>query len=262
MPKDDEAGTGVVDASQKQSGQDQDSPQVGTEQPETYAGGYKTREETEKGIAEKDAYISKIQSEKDRLAAEVTKIQNERLTMLEEIQKVKSATSRPSISNAEYVEKLAERLRNAEDGSKEYALLAQELAEGNMQYANSLVSEKEKALNERIEKLTASLEGLTQRVNPEYQAHKEDVDKLMSKGLPYDAALIAAKELAAVKQPTRPTPIGASGGNRVGSSDAAGMLSDQDKNQIRAQLKNRFSKEQIENTILRLEKARMEKSNG
>jgi len=181
---------------------------AGTEAGEFYVSTYRSREEAERGLAEKEAEVRRAHSERDRLQA-----------MVEKVLAQPAPSSTPQKPDPRKQEEELERLREElrTDSGKGIDITAQWLADVEKQgreYADA-----------RYKEAATKLEALQERVvraSPEYQRNKEFIETLRGKGVGLDDAMELAATLvkpAGPRQPERPAPPGRTGGDKGGAGD-------------------------------------------
>jgi hypothetical protein len=179
----DTSATSGLDGQQDRADADQDGSQF-------YAGTYRDRAATEKGIQEKEAAVRAQQSRADKAEAELRRLNAEVITKL-----ASAVTPGGRTEDAEQARaQQRERLENLKAEVREDPSRLVELTNAWMAELEGGVSKKTEALVKQLQDQIAELSGRLTQNTPEYQQHREVVELLRSKGLSIaDAMEIAAK---------------------------------------------------------------------
>ena len=206
------------------------------DQPQTYVGTYKSREEAEKGLREKEQFISKLQSERDKAKSEGAKLHEilEKLT-----DKVTRKTEEPAPDSEEVIQKviddLAEKLENDPKAA------ARRLLEIQNSYLSQSEQSQAKAREEAVKQLAndlgvkvSTLEKRLADADPETKAYGETARKLAeAAGVDFDENrsmfIKIAKATSGTQHPERPDLPGGSETTRMAGGSEGVVLDDETK---------------------------------
>lgn len=163
-------------------------------------GKYKSIEELEKGEAEKAKLFGRQAEELGRLRAEMENLRQQ--ANLTEVLKTIAESKKEPESQPMDIEAFTETLEN--DWSVNPRVAAKKL----LGVANTWVSQAEgkskselEQMKREIEKLKGEMSEKLERLSPEYQQHKDVIDKMVAKGIPLSTARELVKELAGDASP-------------------------------------------------------------
>uniref|UniRef100_A0A6M3IH66 Scaffolding protein n=1 Tax=viral metagenome TaxID=1070528 RepID=A0A6M3IH66_9ZZZZ len=202
---------------------------------------YKTREDAEKGFAEKDATISKLQSERDKAKAEGTKL-SEILEKLADAATRKASEAKPQEDQSAQIEKfVADAAEALEDNPKKgIRMILEAVSSWQTQSEQQQSKARETAIKEIAEQLGTSVAEIKRTLkerDPDVVSYGSAAKKLAeAAGLDFEAnrdMLIAiAKSNAKTEHPARhDLPGGAEPTRIVGASEAE-PLSEAEKQAI------------------------------
>ena len=217
----------VVDESEIQ---DQDKEQ--DKEPETYIGSYKSKDEAEKGLAEKDKTIDKLRSERDKALSSGTKVQGELLEKLAQVVTKQNSKSGSKELNEEF-DSLAKRFENG-DGRDQLEVIRDVLVDSETAQDAKYMAE--------IADLKSQVSGLVEKVSISDNPLKESILELEKEmpGLTNEVYTKMAEKLEGLKgnslQPPRPNLPGNTGGQQIaGSAENTSKLSSKQEAFIKAQ---------------------------
>ena len=182
---------------------DGSAPEQDTAPAKLIFGKYKTIEEAEKGEAEKDKLYGRQAQELGALRAEIEALRQrsemkEVLAALVNNSKPKEDT--PAMDMDAFTQKLGDRwLDDPKSVSKELLGVTSHWVN---QTEKKTLSEVE-ALRQELRQMREQTAEAMERMSPEYQQHKDVIDKMVAKGIPLSTAKELIKELAQLT-PTEP----------------------------------------------------------
>ena len=174
------------------------------EENDSFVGSYKSKEEAEKGIAEKDNTISRLQSERDKALATSEKVQNE---LLSKLTNLASSDKEVRETTKEDLQEMIDKI-DTEGGSAVIDIV------------RDIMVESELAVTTKLQEKISALESKIEELNPEFVSYKEDIEKLSKEvpGLSKEQYIkIAKMSNSKEKQPKRPDLPGSSGVKEVSS---------------------------------------------
>jgi len=205
-------------------------------QPQTYVGTYKSREEAEKGLREKEKFISQLQSERDKAKSDGAKLHDilEKLT-----EKVTRKDESPEPDSDEVIQKvvddLAEKLENDPKAAARQFLEIQNsyLSQSEQNQAKAR-DEAVKAIADQLGMKVSTLEKKLAEADPETKAYRETARKLAeAAGEDFDANpsmfLKIAKATSGTQYPERPDLPGGSETTRMAGGSDGVVLDDETK---------------------------------
>lgn len=205
----------------------------GDQSDEFFVATYKTKEATAAGIAEKDATISKLQSERDKAKSEGAKLND----ILEKLTEAATARGKPDEPDPqEQIDEVVKQMAKAmEDGDYEAAARLQ--LQVNSGWIGQSEEQLKKSIKEQADSLGLTVNQLKAQMaerDPDVVAHSDAAKKLAeSAGIDFDAnrdTLIAiAKASAKTDQPARHDLPGGSETTRVVGRETAEPLTDAQK---------------------------------
>ena len=202
---------------------------------ESFVGQYKSKEEAEKGIEEKDKTIDRLKSERDKAISNSEKTQNELLTKLTALALKEESTGKET---------------SKEDLQAMIDKIDEKGGEAIVETMREIMVDSETAVTNKLMAKILELEERLEESKPENTEFKEEIEKL-SKDIPglskAQYIKIAKSYKKTEKQPKRPSLPGSTGGSEISSAAEKGSKGSIDPG-ILAELKNEFpdlTKEEI-----------------
>lgn len=213
---------------------------------EPYVGTYRTKEDAEKGLHEKDETIGRLKNEKGELLSEKKRLEEQVLFKLAEAIDAQRPSDKPVKSDADIqveLQKLATRIDD--EGGK---AIIDVLTSYGHDIETSIVQRTAKQ-TEELQKLIGALQRQVEEQNPEYLSRKEIVGELEKKFPQVGRATlleIAKLYIKPVEQPTRPPIAGTTKGEITPSEpdDTSSGIADQIESLLKTHMK--ATKEEIE----------------
>ena len=175
---------------------------------EPYVGTYRTKEDAEKGLHEKDETIGRLKNEKGEVLAENKRLQEQVLSKLAEAVASQKPSDKVVKSDAEIqaeLQKLATRIDD--EGGK--AIIDVLTSYGHDM--EDSISRRTAKQTEELQKLIGTLQKQVEEQNPEYLAHREVIVELEKKFPQVGrSTLVEIAKLIqpSVEQPARPPVVG------------------------------------------------------
>lgn len=171
-----------------------------------FVGKYKTREDAERGLAEKDATVSRFQSELDKLKAENQKLNSDVLKKLADAVAAKSDShKRPQADIDAELERMAAEIDSG-GGKGVLKVLGAYLQDTEQRVERNFRSQLDSLREQELNEIKSLRQSLMER-DPQFQARRPIVEKLESEfGLDREKAM----KMAALfdPNPTFPLPGG------------------------------------------------------
>jgi len=157
-----------------------ETPGSGLNDDGAYLGTYKSKQDAEKGLSEKDATISRLANEVASAKAQADTLNNQVLAKLAEAQVAQNV---PADDGAGRVDEMVSEMKTAwENGEEEGARKTLQVLSS---YANDIEAEAERKLNEGIsavdEKVNAAVAEMERNLrerDPEWVVHRDEVAQL------------------------------------------------------------------------------------
>ena len=225
----DTAGTGTQSSTAASSEGDESGRKTEkSTSEEPFVGTYRTREDTEKGIKEKDTTINRYKDDRNRLIQENKKLQEQVLSKLTDAVAAKTSPAAPAKSEADVMAEVKVIAEKIDEGGGEVIVdvLNSYLRDTEVNLTKSRRAELE-SLKSEVEGKITKLEGLMADRDPEYLAvGPQRVTELMEElGCDRTTAVKVAKRYEAKPaQPERPAVPGNTSADRVTTQGDEGTL--------------------------------------